>query len=359
MTRQKLIPKPTLLKRAVDRGKSVIEWTKVSRPVRAFQRFTQSNGPTLSGGIAYTALFSLFGALTIGYTVIARVLGNNERLMESLLDTIDDFMPGLLKIEGNSGLIDPDSLIMASGLTLTTVVAALVLLWAALGCMSALRRSTRMMFDLPVKQSNLALAKLRELAGLAILGLSVVIVTVANITVTGLGRWVISTLKLPPYAGWLIPVGVIVVGFIIDALVFVLVVRILAGVQIPVKDKVLGALVSATGFGIIRQLGTTIVAGSVSSNLLVASFAVVVTLLLWINLSATIFLIACAFAANPSVNSLAHGTDSQGHEVTVYQPVVHRRGQVRWLPLAAGLGGYLWGRRAGAKQQKRAGSGQS
>ena len=333
-----------------------------SRPLRAWKRFTQANGPTLCGGIAYTALFSIFGALTIGYTVFSRILGGNEELMDSLLDTIDDFMPGLLKINGKEGLIAPNTLILESGLTLTSVIAGVVLLWAALGCMSAIRRSTRAMFDLPVKQSNMALAKLRELTGLGILGLSVLVVTVASVSVTAAGRWFIGAFNLPDFANWAIPTGTIFISFLIDGAVFLLVVRVLAGVQLPTRDKLLGAGLSALGFGALRQVGTALVASSASnasSNFVVASLAVFITLLLWVNLSATIFLVVCAFAANPTQAELDMATPIPGQQplVTIanqpVDPISQQGARNRALILRAilvALAAFQLGKRAQRKQ---------
>lgn len=340
------------------RLKQVSASVVASRPLRAWKRFTQANGPTLCGGIAYTALFSIFGALTIGYTVFSRILGGNEELMKSLLKTIDDFMPGLLRIDGKEGLIEPKNLILGSGLTLTSVVAAVVLLWAALGCMSAIRRSTRAMFDLPVTQSNMALAKLRELAGLGILGLSVLVVTVASVSVSAAGQWFISAFNLPSFANWAIPAGIIIISFLIDGAVFLLVVRVLAEVRLPLRDKLLGAGLSALGFGVLRQAGTALVATSAtkaSGNFVVASLAVFITLLLWVNLSATIFLVVCAFAANPSQAELDMATPIPGQQPATGQETpeelkAHKQ-RARVLPLVlAVLAGIVVGRRSGKQQ---------
>ena len=54
-----------------------------------------------------------------------------------------------------------------------------------------------------------------------------------------------------------------------------------------------------TGLGIVRTLGTTVVAGSVSKNPLFTSVAVLVTLLVWVNLIARILLLAAAWTADP------------------------------------------------------------
>ena len=53
------------------------------RPVRGAQRRACS-----PGGIAYAALFSVFAALTIAYTIFMAVLGNNDELRQTVLDAL-------------------------------------------------------------------------------------------------------------------------------------------------------------------------------------------------------------------------------------------------------------------------------
>jgi membrane protein len=50
---------------------------------------------------------------------------------------------------------------------------------------------------------------------------------------------------------------------------------------------------------VVRVLGTSVVAGSASSNPILTSFAVIVTLLVWMNLIARIVLLAAAWTADP------------------------------------------------------------
>lgn len=328
-----------------------------TRVMRGVKRFTLSNGPTLCGGIAYTALFSIFGALAIGYTIFARVVGNNQKLMDTLLRNIDDTIPGLLKIDGKDGLIAPEQLIMGSGFTLTTIIAGAVLLWAALGSMSAIRRSTRMMFDLPVKQSGMLLAKIRELGGLAVLSLSIVVVSAAGIVVSAAGQWFITEFNLPAFTSWGIPGAVILISLIIDGLVFLLMVRLMTAVKLSRKDRLYSAMIAAVGFGVIRQGGSALVAGSATANPLLAPIAVTVTLLLWVNLAATIYLMACAFAANPSMESLAVQAGTAPSELESLQAKVPAEpvpapANIRLFPVLTALGGYLIGRRAGKMKQR-------
>ena len=78
-----------------------------------------------------------------------------------------------------------------------------------------------------------------------------------------------------------------------------LVVEVLAAVHPPRRDLVSGAVIAAVGMGVLRLLGTSVVAGSAGRNALLASFTVLITLLLWINLLARIMLLAAAWTADP------------------------------------------------------------
>jgi len=86
---------------------------------------------------------------------------------------------------------------------------------------------------------------------------------------------------------------------VVDAATFVLVVVVLAGLHPPRRDLLRGALIAAVGIGVVRVLGTGVVASSAGHNPLFASFAVLVTLLVWVNLLARIVLLAAAWTADP------------------------------------------------------------
>ena len=64
----------------VAAAKALFAWWQHTRPARANARFGARGGGVLTGGIAYAALFSVFAALTIGYTIFMAVLGGNDEL---------------------------------------------------------------------------------------------------------------------------------------------------------------------------------------------------------------------------------------------------------------------------------------
>ena len=91
----------------------------------------------------------------------------------------------------------------------------------------------------------------------------------------------------------------ILVAFVVDAAIFLLVVTVLAGEGAPWRDLRWGAVIAAVGIGVVRILGTEVVAGSVNKNPLFTSVAVIVALLVWVNLIARIVLLAAAWTADP------------------------------------------------------------
>src|SRR6478735_3107488 len=87
---------PTSSPSLVDRAKALLAWWNATRPARANARFGERGGGVLTGGIAYAALFSVFAALTIGYTIFMAVLGGNDELRQKVLDSVNASLPGLI-----------------------------------------------------------------------------------------------------------------------------------------------------------------------------------------------------------------------------------------------------------------------
>jgi membrane protein len=235
--------------------------------------------------MAYAALFSLFAALTIGWTVFVAVLGSRTDLQRAVLAQIDSWVPGLVGT-GERAVLSPADLVLDSPVTVASVVALGVLVFSASAFMAALRTSVQAMFDVPPAAQNPVVAKLRELGGFVLLGVAVLLSAGASIVVTGLGGLLGDLLGLA-------------VALVIDAGVVALAVVLVAGVRPPRRDLVVGSLVAAAVFGALRYVGTSVVVGASSRNALLASFAVVVTLLVLVNFVARVLLLVCAWIADP------------------------------------------------------------
>ncbi|MGV8965919.1 MAG: YihY/virulence factor BrkB family protein [Cellulomonas sp.] len=283
----------------VPQAKAWWAWLQRTRPMRANSRFGTAGGGILTGGIAYSALFSVFAGLTIGFTIFMAVLGHNDALRQNVLDALAASLPGLVDTGNGQGLIEPSDLVMTVGLNITGVIAVVVLILSATRALATLRTALRAMFGVPGRAANAVVGKLRELAGFVALAVAVLISAVGTIAVTGAASWLLGLVGVDDGTGLVVQIAGLAVAFVIDAAIFAGMIVGLANVHPPRRDLLLGSMIAAVGIGGLRLLGTSVVAGSAGTNPLFASFAVIVTLLIWVNLLARIVLLAAAWTANP------------------------------------------------------------
>lgn len=286
--------------RLTARVTALITWFQGTRLGRLNARYSAANGAQLAGGIAYAALFSVFAVLTIAFTVFARIIGDDAELLAAVVSAIDQALPGLIQTPQNpQAPLSPSSLVLTTGLNLATVVAAVTLLFSALAVMGSLASSLRAMFGLVAPPGNVVITKLRDLAGFLVLALAVFTTAVLGIGVGVAGSWLTGVLNLDSAVGaFLVRAFGVLVALAVDAVVFAALMRFVAGARPPAKDLWLGSLIGAIGTGVLRFAGTSLVGGA-SANALLASFAALVTLLLWVNLAARLALYVAAFTANP------------------------------------------------------------
>jgi len=282
-----------------ERLDTVAAWWRATRPARALARFGSAGGGLLTGGIAYATLFSIFAALTLGWTVFAAVLGRHEALRATVVQTIDRTLPGLVDARGDgSGLIDPSQIRLSTSLSVAGVVAIVTLLLSAVSAVSALRTAVRAMLGAE-DRPNAVVGKLHELAGFAGIAVSVLVSAVLTLGLTTITDRLAGWVGHPGAAGPATRVLGVLIAFVVDAATFVLVVRVLAGQRPPWRDLVGGAAIAGVGLGVLRLLGTSAVSGSLRSSTALVPFALIVVLLAWVNLMARIVLTAAAWTANP------------------------------------------------------------
>ena len=270
---------------------------RATRLARALARFGAAGGGLLTGGIAYATLFSIFAALTLGWTVFAAVLGGHQALRATVLATIDTTLPGLVGTDG-AGLIDPDQLRLSPSVSVAGAVAIITLLLSAVAAVSALRTAVRAMLGAE-DRPNVVVGKLHELAGFVGIAVSVLVSAVLTLALSTVTDRLAAWIGHPDIAGPTVRVLGVLVAFVVDAATFVLIVRVLAGQKPPWKDLLLGAAIAGVGLGALRLLGTSVVSGSLRTNTALVPFALVVVLLAWVNLMARIVLTAAAWTANP------------------------------------------------------------
>src|SRR5450830_1434337 len=135
--------RPHMLATGKARVTALSAWWQQTRAARANARFGAAGGGVLTGGIAYSALFSIFAGLTIGFTVFMAVLGSNAVLRHDVLATVSTSIPGLIDTGDGKGLLKPADLVLSATLNVAGAIAIVVLVLSATTCMAALRTAVR------------------------------------------------------------------------------------------------------------------------------------------------------------------------------------------------------------------------
>lgn len=279
-----------------EKLKGWMTWFQASRPMRALQHWTQSNGTLLAGGMAYAALFSFFAAIWVLFSVAGLVLANRPDLTDQLIGYLGETVPGLI---GENGVIKADTLKnMSASLTIAGIIALLSTLWTAMNFLNGARLSVRAVFDLP-PQSEIGFAKtkLRDLGLLLGLGLLMLISAVITAASSGLITWILQDivkLDLGPITAVLLRVVTILIGIAFDAVVVAAVLRILCQIRIPAPQLWQGAFIGAALIQVLKQLGSLLLGGA-SSNPLLATFAALLGVLIFFNFMCMVLLMTASW----------------------------------------------------------------
>ncbi|HEY4267785.1 MAG TPA: YhjD/YihY/BrkB family envelope integrity protein, partial [Galbitalea sp.] len=141
-----------------------IAWVKQLFPVRVFQNYSSVQGPLLASGLAFQAIFAVFAALWVGFSIAGLVIAGNHQLQQPVIDLLSNAVPGLIKTSDGNGAIDPKMLLNATVISWTAAVALVGVLVTALGWLASARTAIRIIFGLPQSTTNFVILKLKDLA---------------------------------------------------------------------------------------------------------------------------------------------------------------------------------------------------
>ncbi len=274
------------------RVKQVIHWMLTRKPVRVFQHFSDRRGFLLSAGLSYHSIFAVFAGVWVGFAIGGLVLRGSSTLSDAFFTLLARSVPGLIAWAGSDGVIDPSELFQTQILGITGVIAAIALTLTAVGWLTSARGAVRALFDLPAQEVNFLLLKLKDL-GLAI-GFGVALIASAALSVVSTQAFnaVLFWLGIPQQSPLISIVGsgvLLAIMVLLDAAVLAALFRILSNLVIPRRRLLSGALLGAVGLGILKVLGNLLLGGA-SRNPLLASFAILIGLLIWFNLICTVIL---------------------------------------------------------------------
>lgn len=271
--------------------KSFVRWALKQKMVRALLIYGEHNGPTLADSITYRTLFGLFATVLLGFSAVSLWMHGDPQAIAALSQSLQQVIPGI------SEMIDVDKVAPPTGFTVAGLFSLGGLLVAAVGAINSLRLGLRTLADEAYMEEPPVRAYLQSLlvgVGLALLfGLA----TVASLgTSVGLGvvaSWfgIDQTSTAFNVATYL--TGLLIV-FALDTAGIALSFRFLSEVPSSRRNLWVGSAIGGVGLLILQQFSGVFVKGA-ANNPLLASFAALIALLLWLNLSAQVVLIAGSF----------------------------------------------------------------
>lgn len=267
---------------------------------RAWDRYSNSRGDVLAGGVAYLAFFSVIPALVLGFTVFGFVLRDQPDLFDRVVGSISDTLPGIVKDASHrDGLIDASRPPTPNALTIAGAISLVTLLLSGLGWLGALRQSVRAVFGLPRLKDDAVRRRLRDLLVMVTLGLAFLLSGVLSTGVSSAARWLLEGVGVEQASfmgGLLLRVAAVLVVFVVDVLLMLIVFRLLSGLRLPREDLLQGAVVGAIGLGVLK-LASGLLLASAAKKPVIGAFAVIVGLLVLLNLISRVMLLASAWAA--------------------------------------------------------------
>lgn len=286
------------LQRPVERVSGWAKWVEGLRPYRVYINFSHSDGNLRAAGMGYQSLFAVFAALWLGFSFANVWLHGNPDLYDALISVINRVVPNLIETDTSPGAITTEQLDSASAFGWAGVVAAIGLLWTAIGWLFYTRQAVRAVFGLSRDKTNYVLQKVRDLFLALAFGIVLIASALLTILSTQAVTFILQLFDLSSNSFWTslaarysgLLVSVILNTFTLGAMF-----RVMARVTIPLRNLFFGSLLGA-----VTLAGLSVLAGLLfrtSSNPLLATFAVFIGLLLWFNLMSRVILLSASWIA--------------------------------------------------------------
>jgi membrane protein len=267
------------------------------RPMRAWQHYNLQHGPLMSAGIGFNMFFSITGLLTTGFSIAGLVLRGQPALLDTIISSVAQSAPGLLKVNGGEGLVDPQDLLNPDGLGWTAVIAAAVTVFTSLRWIAGIRDGLRGVLELPPLKVNPVLLKLRDAGTLLLLGVALVISAGASLVFGTAAGWVSDFLQLDDAVAVPLSTSIkIGVPLVLSWVTAVIMFRLGGSLKLSRHALLEGTILAAFGTTILQVFSTELLAGA-GRNPILAPFAIIIGLLIWFNLVSQVYLVSAGWAA--------------------------------------------------------------
>lgn len=267
------------------------------RLVRAVLRYVGRRGPVLADAVTYRALFSVFAAVLLGFSIAALWLSGDDAAWDAVVGAVDAAVPGLIATAGREGIVDPAIISAPTGLSIAGVVSLIGLIGSGLGAIGSLRVAIRSMAGTVQTDVAWYIVILRNV----LLALIIAGTFIAAAALTVAGEFVVDMLAaavgLPTSSAavrWMVRGLSLVVVLALNAVLIAAAFRMLSGVRASARSLWSGALIGGIALLVLQELSGLFVGGA-RANPLLATFASLLALLLWLNLSTQVILIVSSF----------------------------------------------------------------
>lgn len=267
------------------------------RPMRAWQHYSLRHGPLMSAGIGFTMFFSITGLLATGFSIAGLFLSEQPFLVDAMIANISKSAPGLLKVDGGEGLVDPHDLLNPNGLGWTAVIAAVITVFTSLGWIAGVREGLRGVMELPPLPRNPILAKLFDAGTLLLLGVALVLSAGVSLVFGTAASWAIGLLGLDEgIAGPVAAIVKLAVPLLLNWATAAILFRLAGSLPLGRQAFMEGTIIAAVGTTALQVFSTELLARA-GQNPVLAPFAIIIGLLIWFNLVSQVYLVSAAWSA--------------------------------------------------------------
>ncbi len=263
---------------AVDRFQRKHRW--VGFPLAVIYKYADDQGGYLAALITYYAFLSIFPLLLLLLTVLNFFLHGDSHLQARLVHSAVAQFP----VVGDA--LNPKIPHQYSGSATGLTIGIIGTLYGSIGAAQATQHAFNKIWAVPRNERpNPIKSRLRSLILLGVLGVGVLVTTVASGLSTGAGSYG-ATLGTGLRIGVLVLVAVVNVGLFLFAF------RVLTASEIPTRCLRLGAVIAGLGWEVIQLVGTYYVSQLKGTQQAYGVFGAVLGLVAWLYLLTTMLVIA-------------------------------------------------------------------
>jgi membrane protein len=258
--------------RGLDRAQR--RWPVMAYPYGVLRKYAEDQAGNHAALLTYYAFLAIFPLLLLFTTVLGYVLHGDPALQRRLVHSALVEFPVIGEQIKTTGL---------RGHWYVVLISVLISAWGAQGVASAAQNAFNGLWSVPYAQRpGFPTSLLRGVGLLGSMGLAVLVTGLLS----GIGGGTGS-------AGWLVRIAVLAASAVLNVLIFLLAFRLATARQVPLRQFVVSAVVSAVVWQVLLAAGTVLVAHQVShQQALYGTFGVVLGLLAWLHLQAQLTLLA-------------------------------------------------------------------